>query len=140
MKLLSLFVSAAVAASAVADTLQYDTIYDDGSESLDVVACSDGVNGLLTKAGFTTFNSLPSFPNIGAFGAVAGFNSPNCGTCWEIVWGDSAPLYALAIDHAGSGLINLSEEAMNTLTGGLAVELGAVTVTSTQVDASNCGL
>ncbi|KAE9403830.1 Cerato-platanin [Gymnopus androsaceus JB14] len=139
MKLLSLFVSAAVAASAFADTLKYDTIYDIGSESLDVVACSDGVNGLLTK-GFTTFNSLPSFPNIGAFAAVTEWDSPNCGTCWEIVWGDSAPLYALAIDVAGTGLINLSEEAMNTVTGGLAVELGSVAVTSTQVDASKCGL
>lgn len=68
MKLLSLLVSAAIAASAVAesDTLRYDTTYDNAGQSLSTVTCSDGTNGLLTK-GFTTFGSLPTFPNIGAF-------------------------------------------------------------------------
>ncbi|GAW03658.1 cerato-platanin 6 [Lentinula edodes] len=125
MKFFSLFVPAIVAAFVAADTLQYDPIYDQGSESLDVVACSDGANGLLTK-GFTTFNSLPTFPNIGAFGAVTGWNSPECGTCWQIVYtnsnGAQTTLNAIAVDHAGAGLINLSEEAMNTLTNGNAVQ------------------
>jgi len=144
MKFVSLFIPAIVAAFTVADTLQYDPIYDDGSESLDVVACSDGANGLLTK-GFTTFSSLPTFPNIGAFAAVEAWNSPNCGTCWQVVYTDSngvssAPLNVIAVDHAGAGLINVSEEAMNTLTGGNAVQFGAVQVTATQIAASACGL
>ncbi|KAJ3719933.1 snodprot1 [Lentinula raphanica] len=143
MKFFSILVPAFAAAFVAADTLQYDPIYDQGSESLAVVACSDGANGLLTQ-GFTTFNSLPTFPNIGAFGAVTGWNSPECGTCWQISYtnsnGATKTLNAIAVDHAGSGLINLSEEAMNTLTNGNAVQFGAVQVTATQVAKSACGL
>ncbi|KAJ3994697.1 Cerato-platanin [Lentinula boryana] len=135
-------VIAALAGLATADTLQYDTAYDDASGSLSTVACSDGTNGLLTK-GYTTFASLPSFPNIGAFGVVEGYNSVNCGTCWQITYssnGASTTLNVLAVDHAGEGLINVSEEAMNTLTNGNAVAFGAVTVSAVQVDASVCGI
>ncbi|KAJ3984106.1 Cerato-platanin [Lentinula detonsa] len=135
-------VIAAFAGLATADTLQYDTAYDDANASLSTVACSDGSNGLLTK-GYTTFGSLPSNPNIGAFGAIEGYNSANCGTCWQITYssnGASTTLNVLAIDHAGEGLINVSEEAMNTLTNGNAVAFGAVTVSAVQVDASSCGL
>ncbi|KAE9395989.1 hypothetical protein BT96DRAFT_997155 [Gymnopus androsaceus JB14] len=53
-----------------------------------------------------TFDSLPSLPNNGAFSAVAGWNSAN------------------SIDHAGKGLMNVSEKAMNNLTNGNAA-LGA---------------
>ena len=60
MKLTSLFslVILTAAASAQNFTASFDTIYDQASESLDVVACSNGVNGLESK-GFTTFGSLP---------------------------------------------------------------------------------
>ncbi|KAF8823757.1 hypothetical protein HHX47_DHR9000512 [Lentinula edodes] len=145
MNFFTFFVTVVVAAFATlvaADTLQYDTAYDDASASLSTVACSDGSNGLLTR-GFPTFGSLPSFPNIGAFGAVEGWNSANCGTCWQVTYssnGVSTTVNVLAVDHAGDGLINVSEEAMNTLTNGNAVALGAVTVTSVQVDSSACGL
>ncbi|KAF5362779.1 hypothetical protein D9757_011003 [Collybiopsis confluens] len=140
----SVFISAVAAATlAAAETLQYDPAYDVGSSSLATVACSDGANGLLTK-GFSTFDSLPNFPNIGAFGQVAGFNSANCGTCWQVTYtasnGDSETLNILAVDHAGQGLINVSEEAMNTLTGGNAVAFGAVPVDIVQVASSACGL
>jgi len=137
MKLISLFVAAAVSTVAIAGsfTLQYDPIYDTAGESMDVVACSE----LATE--FPTFGSLPKFPNIGAFAAVSGFGSPSCGTCWELTTDlVSAPLFAIAIDHAGAGLINLSEEAMNTLTNGQAVALGHYPVTANQVASSLCGL
>ncbi|KAF9072065.1 Cerato-platanin [Rhodocollybia butyracea] len=114
-----------------------------GNESLDVVSCSNGPNGL-ESLGFTNFKSLPTFPNIGAFGAVTGFGSSECGTCWNIAYtndaGETTTLNALAIDHAGPGLINLSQEAMDTLTDGNAVFLGSVPVTAVQVDKSVCGL
>ncbi|KAJ3878896.1 Cerato-platanin [Lentinula edodes] len=145
MNFFTFFVTLVVAAFTTlvaADTLQYDTAYDDASASLSTVACSDGSNGLLTR-GFPTFGSLPSFPNIGAFGAVEGWNSANCGTCWQVTYssnGVSTTVNVLAVDHAGDGLINVSEEAMNTLTNGNAVAFGAVTVTSVQVDSSACGL
>ncbi|KAG8217101.1 immunomodulatory protein [Butyriboletus roseoflavus] len=121
----------------VTTSLTYDNTYDDASLSLDVVACSNGANGLVTK-GYTTLGSLPTFPNVGGVYTVTGWNSPNCGTCYQVTYG-STSIYALAVDVAANGL-NLSEEAMNTLTGGLAYQLGNVTVTSTQVAASYCGL
>ena len=73
-----------VIASALADPVSFDNIYDNSSGSLATVACSDGPNGLLSR--FPTFGSLPSFPNIGGAQAVAGHGSPNCGSCWQLTF------------------------------------------------------
>ncbi|KAG6890066.1 hypothetical protein C0992_003164 [Termitomyces sp. T32_za158] len=92
-------------ALALADDVTFDQIYDEGTESLNFVACSDGLNGLETK-GFTTFSSLPNFPFIGGAVAVEGFNSVNCGTCWNLTFvtgGVSRTISVLAIDHAAPG-------------------------------------
>ncbi|KDQ59716.1 hypothetical protein JAAARDRAFT_33287 [Jaapia argillacea MUCL 33604] len=124
-------------APALGVQVTYDTTYDIGSQSLSTVACSDGVNGLLTK-GYTTFSSLPTFPNIGGAQAVAGWNSPNCGTCWSLTWGGNN-VTVLAVDHAGSGF-NIGLQAMNTLTGGQAYDLGVVQATATQLANSACGM
>lgn len=124
------------AVPSLADTVSYDTTYDDASTSLAEVACSDGPNGLLTKS-FTTFGSLPT-KNIGGAAAVAGWNSDACGTCWELTFNGTS-INVLAIDHAGSGF-NIAESALNTLTGGQAVFLGRINATSKQVNASACGL
>ncbi|KAF5354586.1 hypothetical protein D9758_011211 [Tetrapyrgos nigripes] len=123
--------------------LQYDNHYDDGSASLTTVACSDGVNGLITRFGFQTLGAIPRFPHIGAAAAVAGWNSPNCGTCWKLTYtngnGKTTSINVLAVDHAGTGF-NIAQAAMDELTGGQAVALGNVQVTSSQVAVSNCGL
>lgn len=123
-------------------TIRYDTNYDTASNSLSTVACSDGTNGLLTK-GYSTFGSLPDFPYIGAAGAVEGWNSASCGTCWRLTYtpssGTSYSVVVLAMDHADDGF-NISEEALNELTGGQAEAAGTVQATVEQVDASECGL
>ncbi|KAI0258612.1 Cerato-platanin [Gloeopeniophorella convolvens] len=138
MKFTSAIVALAAFVSAAAATnIRYDETYDNPSGSLATVSCSNGANGLLTK-GFTDFQSLPSFPNIGAAQAIAGFNSPACGSCWQITYKGKS-IFVTAIDHAGDGF-NLSLEAMNTLTDGNAVELGVVDATAKQVAASKCGL
>jgi Cerato-platanin len=84
MKLFNTLISAfalAVMPSIVAATrVSYDTTYDGFTTGLNVVACSDGPNGLLTK-GYTTFGSLPSFPYIGGYSGIV-WNSPNCGMCF----------------------------------------------------------
>ena len=118
-------------------TLSYDTTYDDASLSLTAVACSDGSNGLITK-GYTTLGSLPNFPNVGGVYTVTGWNSAGCGTCYNVTYG-SKTISVLAVDVALEGF-NLSEEAMNALTGNQAVDLGRVEVTAVQVAASVCGL
>lgn len=138
MKFTSTIISfAALFSVASAVNVRYDTAYDNAQASLSTVACSDGSNGLLTK-NFTTFGSLPSFPNIGAAQAVGGWNSPACGSCWTISFGGKS-INVIAVDHAGDGF-NLSLEAMNTLTNGHAQELGVINAQATQVDPSQCGL
>lgn len=128
---------AALAAPAATVQVTYDTVYDNKSNSLDIVACSNGPNGLETK-GYTTFGSLKNFPNIGGAAAVAGWNSASCGTCWQLKY-NGKTVNVVAIDHADDGF-NLSLAAMNTLTNNQAEQLGVVQATVTQLPASSCGL
>lgn len=129
---------ATLIAQVLADTVSvsYDTTYDDASLSLDEVACSDGPNGLITK-GFTTIGSLPT-KNVGGAQAIPGWNSVECGTCWELTY-EGTSINVLAIDHTLTGF-NIAEGAMNLLTNGQAVFLGRVNATATSVAASACGL
>ena len=136
MKLSITLSSLTLCAVALADTVSFDTAYDQASQSLATVSCSDGANGLLTK-GFTTFGSLPSFPFIGGAAAVAGFNSAACGTCWSLTF-KGTTINVLAIDHSTG--FNIAEEAMNNLTNGNAVAFGRIDATAQQVNASLCGL
>ncbi|KAM5537587.1 hypothetical protein V8D89_008665 [Ganoderma adspersum] len=149
MQLFTIVASALTFASAVvavpaglaargASTVQvtWDSVYDNPSNSLDIVSCSNGNHGLEPK--FKTFGGLPDFPYIGGAQAIAGWNSPNCGSCWQLTY-NKTTINVLAIDHAGSGF-NIAKGAMNKLTNGQADALGVVQVTSSQVDASVCGL
>ncbi|KAH7419691.1 Cerato-platanin [Cadophora sp. MPI-SDFR-AT-0126] len=135
MQFKATFLSLLSVASAI--TVSYDNGYDDGSRSLAVVACSDGTNGLLTK-GYTTQNSLPSFPRIGGASVIAGWNSGSCGTCWSLTYNGNT-INVLAIDHANEGF-NIAQAAMDQLTGGRAVALGRIDAQYAQVPASACGL
>ncbi|KAK7033085.1 Cerato-platanin [Favolaschia claudopus] len=133
----SLFV---FAVAALADTVAYDQTYDNAATSLDVVACSDGSHGMENQ-GFSTIGSLPKFPFVGAVGAIEGYNSVNCGTCWQLTYaGTGKTINVIGIDHAAPGTFNIALSAMNTLTNNQAVHLGRVTVTSKQVAKSVCGL
>ena len=134
---LALLIPSALGATEATMTVSYDETYDSGSTSLANVACSDGTNGLLTK-GFSTFSSLPHFPNIGGAAAIAGWNSAQCGTCWQLTY-NGRNINVLAVDHAGSGF-NIALGAMNTLTNGQAKSLGRINASVKQVAASACGL
>ena len=126
------------ASSAFADTVRvtYDQTYDNPGQSLATVACSNGLNGLLTR-GFTNFSSLPSFPYIGGAPAVTGWNSTACGTCWNLAFNGTS-INILAIDFSTG--FNIALEAFNNLTDGNGVALGRIDAVSTQVPASVCGL
>jgi hypothetical protein len=136
------FAVAAPATTSDITSVAYNVFYDDPSISLSAVACSNGINGLESR-GYTTFGSLPKFPHIGASPAVAGWNSPNCGTCWSLTYsgagGKQKTINVIAVDRATSGWV-LSEAAMNELTGGHAEELGRVNAHAHQVAASVCGM
>ncbi|KAL2017110.1 hypothetical protein VTK56DRAFT_2582 [Thermocarpiscus australiensis] len=134
-KLLSVF-SLLTAASAVQVT--HDSGYDDPQRSLTAVACSDGTNGVMWKYNWKVQGDVKDFPYIGGSDAIAGWNSPNCGTCWSVSY-QGKTIHVLAIDHAGSGL-NIGTTAMNELTGGRAEELGHIDATVAQVPLTECGL
>ena len=137
-KTLALALLAAASTSLAATvSVSYDETYDNASASLTSVACSDGTNGLITK-GFSSFGSLPQFPNIGGASAIAGWNDAACGTCWTLTY-NGRSINVLAIDHAGSGF-NVALAAMNTLTNNQAAALGRINAEATQVAASVCGL
>lgn len=122
-------------------SVSYDPKYDDGSTSLNDVACSNGPNGL-ESLGYTTFKSLPTFPLIGGSPTVAGWNSPNCGKCYRLHYQSGnidRTIHVLAIDAAPGGF-NIAVAAMNRLTNGMAKELGRVEATYVEVPDSVCGL
>ncbi|KAF8259561.1 Cerato-platanin [Lactarius quietus] len=128
-----------VAAAATTEPLRDNSFYDNGQQSLNNVACSNGANGLVTK-GFTDFASLPTFPNVGGVFAVGAWNSPDCGSCWEVTYpGTGVTIYVTAIDTVYSGF-DVSQASMNTLTNGEANQFSSINVEATQVPASYCGL
>ena len=88
----------ALVAAVSATVVKYDPVYNNPSQSLSTVACSDGENGLLNK-GFTTFKSLPSYPNIGASQYVGGWDDKDCGSCWNIT-------YKVCREHVRRALID----------------------------------
>lgn len=116
--------------------VRYSEYYDQKSLSLNSVACSNGPNGLLTK-GYKTLGSLQNFPYIGGATAVSGWNSPKCGSCWEISYNGQS-VNILAVDTAGEGFI-LSKAALNKLTGLHAVDFGVVQATAKELPPSQCG-
>ncbi|KAF2497813.1 Epl1 protein [Lophium mytilinum] len=131
---------AALALSASAVTVSYDTGYDDGSRSLNVVSCSDGSNGLETKYGWKIQDDIPNFPNVGGFDGIAGWNSAQCGACYALTYAATGKtIYVLAIDHAASGW-NIAEAALNDLTNGQAVQLGRIDATAVVADVKSCGI
>ncbi len=120
---------------AFTKTISFDTRYDNPRTPLTAVTCSDGPNGLITK-GYTNFGSLENFPNIGGAAVVADWNSRSCGTCWALSHNGSS-IFVFVIDHADDGF-NISEDAMNELTGGQAKQLGRINATVTRAAASLC--
>jgi hypothetical protein len=133
---------AALVAIVQAVITTFDPVYDIASQSLNTVECSTGSNGLITK-GFTTFGSLPTFPNIGGAPAITGLNDPDCGSCWNLTFtnskGAKKSVVITAIDIGTPDFI-IGETAMNTLTGGLSKEFSVVQVTATRLANSACGL
>ncbi|KAL5531179.1 hypothetical protein ACEPAG_4055 [Sanghuangporus baumii] len=135
MQLLSVLSTLLLAGTAFAVHATYDTTYDNPSGSMWGVACSNGKNGLVGE--FPTFGDLPTFPNIGGVEGVS-WNSTKCGSCWELTF-QGTSIYVTAVDSAGTGF-NIAREALDTLTGGHAVEWGSADVDAKEVERSNCGL
>ncbi|KUM56762.1 hypothetical protein ACN42_g10445 [Penicillium freii] len=137
----SLVAAAPAPAAAETVSVSFDPKYDVGTSSLTTVACSDGINGLITE-GYTDFASLPSFPNIGGAPTISGWNSPNCGKCYALHYSNGKidnTINIIAVDAAPGGF-NIGLQAMNALTNGLATQLGRIDATYVEVEDSACGL
>ena len=125
--------------SSTVEPVRQNNFYDNGNESMNNVACSNGANGLVTK--FPPFNKLPTFPFIGGGFTVHNWNSPECGSCWELT--DPATgvtIFVTAIDTISSGF-SLSHAAVSNLTRGNAgPTFSEVNVDATEVPRHICGL
>ncbi|KAJ2929338.1 hypothetical protein H1R20_g7753, partial [Candolleomyces eurysporus] len=113
-------------------------VYDDAlcvpTRSLNTVSCSTGANGLITR-GYATCSALPSFPALGGFPGV-GFNSTNCGACYEIWYsGTGRAVYFTAVSDSGlpnqavlctSKFLELTGFTRNTVPADVEVEIRAV--------------
>jgi hypothetical protein len=96
----SIFAVVLTAASALAATQQvtYDTVYDDGTQSLDTVECA----GLATSK-IKTFGDFPDFPYIGGAAVVTGYNAPKCGV--RVLPDDAiSVMLTWALDVLGAGV------------------------------------
>ncbi|KAF8913647.1 cerato-platanin-related secreted protein [Mucidula mucida] len=145
MKFASIAVaSLAFALSALAGTskLGYDDHYGIGSTSLSTTACSNGENGLMTR-GYTTLDSLPTYPYVTSSYAVPGWNSPQCGACWNLSYTDNTgktnSIKVTVIDHAQEGWYT-TVAAMDDLTSGHALEYGLVDIVTKALKPVDCGL
>ncbi|KAH6919112.1 snodprot1 [Coprinopsis sp. MPI-PUGE-AT-0042] len=143
MKLLSLSTLLLFPFLAAAEDLTYDPWYANGREPLTSSYCSDGVNGLITKYGYSTFQEIPSYPRIGSAPAVTDVDSVGCGTCWQLTYTDGGSRKSInitAIDWAPPNVFTTSQRAMDELTNGQALNLRTVGVTVKQIPAKSCGL
>ncbi|KAI0818678.1 Asp f 13-like protein [Irpex lacteus] len=118
------------------DSVSWDSIYDDAGASLATVACSDGQ--VVFSRRLHHLRLTPKLPKNRRCTCSWWLGLCRCGTCWQLTYSGKS-INVLAVDVGRDGF-NLSEEAMNELTGGQAVALGRVDANAIQVDASACGL
>ena len=123
-------------------TVFYDEFYDGNLNSLSNVACSTGNYGLITY-GYNTFGQIPTYPMIGGAPQIQGWNSPNCGTCWNLTYtdphGGSSSVTFTAINLSGvPGRYTISFAGMDELTNGNALTLDGAPISATQLPESAC--
>ncbi|EAU80636.2 snodprot1 [Coprinopsis cinerea okayama7 len=134
---ISAAVTAALAGPPLVTTIRYDGAYCNAGASLHTTACSTGSNGLITK-GYSTFGSLPTFPRIAGSILVEGWNSTNCGGCYELYYeptngAGGRSIYVTAVNSAPEGFVlctdtflDFTEEEMGTVPESITVEARAV--------------
>lgn len=61
----------------------YDTRYDEPNVSLSTTSCSADAGNL---EGHKTFGSIPNFPHIVGSFVAGGFNSTECGACYNLTY------------------------------------------------------
>ena len=137
-----LFLVAAVAAT----TLKFDPNYSStGSLSLTHYACSDGGNGLINawSPSVNTVNDLKSKLKdgviIAAFNTIGGWNSPNCGLCYQfrsLSNGKVVKFIAVDVAGSGTGIVGPAEFSLFSKSGTTAE--GFIPVNAAPLKATEC--
>jgi hypothetical protein len=111
----------------------YNSIYDNPSQTLDIVACSN-----LVKE-YPVLGDVPGFPFVGGAPNTS-YGSENCGMCWAVTNLESGlSLFFTSIDDTTAtdpSLINLSLEAFEMLDGSILA--GSFEASLEMVDNSFC--
>ena len=144
MKFLTIVAVLGLAAPAFPQyTAMYDTFYDGNLNPLSSVTCSTGEYGLITY-GYNLFGNIPTYPLIGGAPQIQSWDSPYCGTCWELTYtdphGDSTSINFTAINTSNQESFIIAFAGMDLLTNGNAETLDGVSITATQMPASICGI
>ena len=90
--------------------------------------------------GALTLAEIPGWPNISGAPFIAGWNSVNCSSCWELTLPEfnNVVIHLLAIDVSGPGGFNVGLNVMNNLTHGNAIDLGRVSAIAQRVAQTSC--
>jgi hypothetical protein len=109
------------------------------SNSLSIVACSDGANGIM-KWGYKDLS--PMFPYVTAWQDTT-WNSPKCGTCIKITY-RTKKIYLTVVDQCGKSTkpgtshFDLSKEAFVALFGQEGIQKGTMEANFELVQPSLC--
>ncbi|KAF4473765.1 Heat-stable 19 kDa antigen [Fusarium agapanthi] len=119
--------------SVSAVSLTYSKLYDNDSIPVSQLACYR--NGLILD-GYPSWKTVGDIPHsITGLEQVDGPNSPLCGSCWILTYGEtSRPV--LILDSAMEGFVS-TLDTLNWLTSGKGEELGKIEVKATKVDHTN---
>src|SRR5713226_8123811 len=139
-----IFLLTAVLASASQPSVRFlvkdNTLYDDPKSEPTSSACPRFIRE------YPTFDSIPSYPNIGAAYFLESNNAPKCGSCWNLTYTRSfmmtATSYVTIIDHGdalGEEFFTTTKNVLDVLGGGKAAEAGYIPdVLVAEVDGSYC--
>ena len=92
----------------------------------------------MTRWGYKDLSEM--YPYVGAFKGIEGWNSENCGNCYEVTdVVTKNKRYITAVDHAGSDFgFNLSEQAFEEIFGKEGIHDGHGEAAWAKVDANLC--
>ncbi|KAF5319998.1 hypothetical protein D9611_011029 [Ephemerocybe angulata] len=128
----------AVAQPPLSTTINFDDRYCNSDVALTTTACSTGSNGLASR--WPTFGNVPNFPLVGGGFPVEGFNSANCGSCWEITDPNTGRSVAITLVNVATPGFTLCTDTLLALTGFNRTNVpGVVPVTARQVPLIDCG-
>ena len=136
MKFFSIFATvlsmvAIVLANSRPVMVTWDGIYDQPWTSIYSFSCGD----YLKNKGITMLDMISTWPDIGAASAITGWNSPNCGRCYELSYAPTGLwIIITAISTAqGNQDFVISKSGLDYLTGGKADAMGSASVTAVLV-------